>query len=332
MNLKIILATALTILHLSVKAQVSRKVLVEHFTNTNCGVCASRNPGFNTNYQSQSGLLRLSIHPSAPYAACLLSKQNVADNDARTNYYGIYGATPRFVIQGKVVASGTNINSSSLFTEFLSKTSPFQIRIDQQKFKSDSIRSIIVIKTVSTHTLDSIRLFVALAEDTVLYASPNGETHHYNVFRKALVGATGRTIKISQKTGDSVVINVSSKSNTVWNFNRIYTVAYVQDKSTKEGLQAERALASSVKGPAGVRSTNTLHATIYPNPAKNELNVRLETSEKATLSLISSDGKTIRSEEFNSMIAMNLEGVIPGLYFIRISSVSGNYFQKLIVE
>ena len=89
-------------------SQVPKKAVVEHFTNTNCSVCASRNPGFYTNLNMQTGVLNLAVHPSSPYPNCLLYQQNATANDARTNYYGIYGSTPRLVINGNVISSAAN--------------------------------------------------------------------------------------------------------------------------------------------------------------------------------------------------------------------------------
>ena len=114
-------------------SQVPKKVVVEHFTNTNCSICASRNPGFYTNLHNQTGILHLAVHPSSPYPNCLLYQQNGTANDARTNYYGIYGSTPRLVINGNVISGGTNYSSSSIFTPYLGLTSPASIRIIQEK-------------------------------------------------------------------------------------------------------------------------------------------------------------------------------------------------------
>ncbi|HTN16524.1 MAG TPA: hypothetical protein VL092_02510, partial [Chitinophagaceae bacterium] len=76
-------------------AQVPLNSVVTHFTNTKCSVCASRNPGFHKNTAAHAEVTLLSVHPSSPYAACVLSKQNTVDNDALTKKWGVYGATPR---------------------------------------------------------------------------------------------------------------------------------------------------------------------------------------------------------------------------------------------
>ena len=115
----------------SLQAQVAKKIIVEHFTNTNCGICGSRNPGFYKNLNNFPEILHLSVHPSSPYASCKLSQQANPDNDARTNYYGIFGGTPRLVVQGTVVSANADYNSPNLFAPYLNTTSPMSIKIEQ---------------------------------------------------------------------------------------------------------------------------------------------------------------------------------------------------------
>lgn len=226
-------------------AQVPKKVIVEHFTNTKCSICASRNPGFYTNLRKQSGVIHLAIHPSSPYSACVLSQHNVAENDARTNYYGVYGSTPRLVIQGTVISANANYDVASLFSPYLGQTSPASIRIVQTKFGTDSIRSRIVIKTEAAHSLGSLSLFIALAEDTLKYTGSNGEPVHYDVFRKSLTGATGINISLPATIGDSVVYTKSSTVHSAWNFARIYTLAILQEKTSKSVVQVQSVPAKS---------------------------------------------------------------------------------------
>ncbi len=112
----------LFMLVLAIKAssvQVPKKVVVEHFTNTKCRICASRNPGFYKNLNSQTGVIYLTIHTSSPSAAFVLSQHNAVENDGRTNYYDIYGSTLRLVIQGVVISSGANYSSTSIFNRFI---------------------------------------------------------------------------------------------------------------------------------------------------------------------------------------------------------------------
>ena len=220
-------------------AQVPRKIIVEHFTNSKCSICASRNPGFFTNLNNQTNTLHLSIYPSAPYSSCHLYQQNPVDGNARTNYYGVYGSTPRLVVNGNVIPNIQDYSAASMFAPYQGLTSPVSIHIEQQKFGSDSIHATVVIKAEADNTLGSMLLFAALAEDTVFYAGTNGESRHYNVFRKALSAVTGSAINVPTAAGDSVTATFSSAANSSWNFNRIYTLALLQEASSKNVIQAE---------------------------------------------------------------------------------------------
>lgn len=252
-KLNIILGISLLLLSQISLSQVAKKTVVEHFTNTQCSVCASKNPGFYANLNSQANTLHLAIHPSSPYIGCLLYQQNPTANDARTNYYGIYGATPRLVINGNVISPSANYSSSAIFAPYQSLTSPASIRIVQEKFANDSIKSTIVIKTVATNTLGNLSLFVALAEDTVFYTGSNGEPMHFDVFRKSLTNTTGNAITLAPTVGDSVVFTFSSPSNLIWNFSRIYTLAILQETASKNLVQAE-----AVPAYAGIITKGTV--------------------------------------------------------------------------
>ncbi len=177
-------------------AQVPLQSVVEHFTNTKCGICTNRNPGFYSNLNSTSGVLHLSIHPSAPYATCALSQQNTVDNNAHTNYYGVYGSTPRLVINGDVISTSANYSASSLFTPYLGLTSSFSLKSSQTLVGTDSVRSTIVIKKAAASTTTTASLFIDLAEDTVFFNGGNGEVTHYNVLRKSPSTASGITVTL----------------------------------------------------------------------------------------------------------------------------------------
>lgn len=244
-------------------AQIPKKVVVEHFTNTKCSICAGRNPGFYSNLNNQQNVLHLAIHPSSPYPACVLSQHNVTENDARTNYYGVYGSTPRLVIQGVAIATSANYSSASIFTPYLNQLSPASIKITQAKYGNDSIRSRVVIKTEGTHTLGALKLFVALAEDTVFYTGSNGESMHFDVFRKSLSGASGIAVTLPATIGDSVVFSMASTANTAWNFSRIFTMAILQDATTREVVQSEMAAAGSDQSvPTGIGITSAATSPI----------------------------------------------------------------------
>jgi len=318
----------------TISAQVARKVIVEHFTNTKCPICKSRNPGFYANLNKQSGVLHLAIHPSSPYASCVLSQQNNPDNDDRTKYYGVYGSTPRLVIEGKVISSNADFNTPELFTPFLNGTSPIELKIEQLKYKSDSIYVKITVTAAVANSLGSLKLFAALAEDTVFYASPNGETQHYDVYRKSLFGATGTTINVPANAGESVVYEASANANVLWKFPRIYTLAILQDVTTKDVIQAEATSPTDgISFPtATIDNNNELNFSVYPNPASSVIHVTLDKEQSATASLISIEGTLLQKQQFSKSADFNVQGLPKGYYIIELNTDKGKYSKKVKVE
>lgn len=314
---------------LALMAQVPKKSVVEHFTNSNCSVCASRNPGFYANLNRQANVLHLAVHPSSPYSSCRLYQQNGAANDARTNYYGIYGGTPRLVINGSVIPSGNDYAANSLFTPFINQTSPVSIRIEQRKFGVDSVQSKIIIKTVSANNLNSASLFVSLAENTVNYSGNNGESIHYDVFRKSLTAATGQSITIPRAIGDSVVVVLSSPSNAVWNFNKIYTLAILQETASKSLIQAE---ASSVYTLENAQAIKFDKPQIFPNPVESILNLQFKGSEPTTCALFDLSGVEVLKKELNNQqeVSLNLSSLASGIYTLKVTNKDGSTcFEKI---
>lgn len=304
-------------------AQVPKKIVVEHFTNTRCSICASRNPGFYTNLNNQSNTIHLAIHPSAPYPTCVLNQHNVAENDARTNYYGIYSFTPRLVINGSVISTSADHGDNAIFTPFTGQNSPVSIKIYQSKYAGDSIRSRVVIKTETAHTLNNQKLFVALAEDTLFYVSPNGESRHYDVFRKSLTGATGVALTIPALAGDSVSYSMSSPSNSAWNFSRIYTIAILQNDNTKEVTQSELVNAKS-NTVMSIKSANTNDELVVFAPAGGGKTIfirQTDRDQELTFELYDLTGRKILSETLrpeNEFI--QVPGLANGAYIYSVRS------------
>ena len=219
-------------------AQVQKNVVVEHFTNTRCGICSSRNPALITNLDNNPNVIHLSIHPSSPYSSCVFNQHNSSENDARTNYYGIYGGTPRIVVQGEVQSAGVNFGSATLFSSQAGQTSPFTLRTELEFPGNGQVEVKVVVKTEATHSYSSLKLFSAIAEDTIFYNAPNGENQHYNVFRESVFEVDGKTITPATMVGDSVVFTESVMLSSDWDWARVLGISILQDAGNKEVVQA----------------------------------------------------------------------------------------------
>ena len=290
--------------------QIPLNPVVEHFTNTRCSICKNRNPGFYNNLSGQKDITHLSIHPSSPYSACILSKQNTNTNDARTNYYGIYGGTPRLVINGSVISTSANYNDVALFNPFKNLLSSFEVKINLKQSNTDSLNYEIQIKKVAESNLITASLFSGLAEDTVFVDGGNGESEHYNVLRHGMQESIGLPAAI----GNTITITKSVYIKNIWNSKRLFALAMIQESSNKNMIQSGKSatlsqISSSIQEINGI---NKIH--VYPNPTSDFIYTKdTETYKYVLLNLL---GESIQSGEFSSNNAISIAEHPNGLYFI----------------
>ncbi len=78
---------------------------------------------------------------------------------------------------------------------------------------------------------------------------------------------------------------------------------------------------------------NNIEAKVYPNPAKNLVSIKTNSSNEITIELINQLGEVLTSKRSsNQFNTIELSKVPGGVYFIKITTDNGNSIQKLIVE
>ena len=311
-------AFALLLASVFVSAQTARKSVVEHFTNSNCSVCANNNPTFFSILRNYPNVFHISFYPSSPYSACYFSKQNPKDNDARTKFYNLYGSTPRFTLNGESV-NLSGINSRFLALE--SAVSNFSISTKQSLGTNDSILVRVVITKLANDTLTQALLFSAAKEDTVFYNSPNGETVHHNVFRKNHTNINGDLIGLPTLVNDSVVLQFAYKPLNNWDTKRLQTLSYFQNQSNKAVINASESN-SLMAGTTSIAQIEKIAVQVYPNPASAYVHIQSEQNFKR-YTVFSSSGKMLVSDnlENNSFSVKDLPN---GLYFLVLEN-EGSY-------
>lgn len=312
---------AITLLSLvTTQAQYNRQVVVELFTNTRCSICASRNPGF---YQTLSGypqVIHMAFHPSSPYQSCLFSQQNKTENDARTNYYNLYGSTSQFVLNGKHLPSANPaINNTTLDTA-LNQTSPIQVEAIEEYVTADSIKVTVTVRVGGATPVANALLFAGVAEEPVLYSAPNGENTHHDVFRKALTAVTGNSFQLPQ-AGDSVVFEFGYQVQSGWDIHNLHTTAWVQRADTREILNADES--ERLSSPLGVGEVEEEEFTVYPNPFENELTVNgLQITGNTVVEVRDITGRLIEERKLTTEdLQLNTTGWAKGVYFLRVGDV-----------
>jgi hypothetical protein len=213
-----------------IMGQAPKYVLLEHFTNTNCGICGSVNPAFfqNIDINSNAKVHHLSIHSSIPYVSCVFYQANKAEQDARATFYGIPG-TPRVSVNGTNGTSASNISSTTIDNNFCSNCSPLEVKVSETSGTNRSVS--IQLKSVGAPPSGSHRVYVALVEKKVNYDAPNSEKLHYNVFRRFLTAQSGDAVTLPTQ-GNSENLNFNYTVDATWEAAETYAVVWVQTDGT----------------------------------------------------------------------------------------------------
>jgi hypothetical protein len=305
---------------------VPKRVIAEHFTNTYCSICAANNPNLYQNLWNFPQVIHISYYPSAPYPACPINQQNTSENDARTQYYGIYGSTPKLEIQGVLVPFTSGFSNPAIYQSQLNQLTSFDMHITLQLSGTDSLLTTTTIKKTDTSSLTSLLLYGGVAEDTLTFNANNGETVHYDVFHKSIWGTTSLSITAPTNIGDSIVYLKKIAKNSTWNLQRFYAYAILQQTNKSVVQAATSAHISSTTGIGTIPSTDYL---VYPNPTSDKIHLQLA-EIPAHISIISATGITVYETDKNEWnTTLSLVDVPTGLYFLQIRSNSLNINTKI---
>ncbi len=307
------------LMSVSVFSQTEKTVVVEHFTNTKCSICASRNPAFYELLNNYPNVLHIAYHPSSPYPGCIFSQYNPEENDARTNFYGIYGGTPRVVVQGEVIPPGSQLLTADQLESKLGMLSDYSIHIKHQHGSGDQIHVTVTVKRLNGSGAESLMFTGALVEKEVDYTAPNGEEMHPDVFRKFVLE---EPVSLANP-GDSVVFATSYTSDPVWIQDEISVLGMLQKTSDKSVLQAGQsgpAEAMAAINQATVREDRRLFS---PNPVKDYITIRPEFREEITqVELYDLFGKKVKDIQVDGKT--NLADLNRGYYFLVAHQKSGS--------
>lgn len=325
---KINLAITLFLGTYTLNAQIIRTSIVEHFTNTSCSVCAANNDNVYNAVNNHSNALHVSFHPSSPYASDFFNQQNKQENDERTNFYGVYGSTPRIVLNGTPILFNS-LNSG--LSASASTPTNFKLKVLQNQVSFNNFEVQVVLTKIASDPLSSATLFVCAIEDTIYQTTNNGEDVHYNVFRKALTSTSGNSIQLPNNINDSLVLNFNYSSLTSWKQNRMHTIAILQ-QNNKELINSALSVNENT-APTNINNNLKENKAIlfYPNPTGSGFlyanqNIDLLTFYDQVGNII----KQIRNIQIDKPI--NINDLSSGIYIV--TSVCNNVTktEKIIIQ
>lgn len=229
MSSRIIILTVSLLWGVLAQAQEApRYLLVEHFTNTRCSLCPNRNATMYQRIGDYPGWVHvISYHPPVPYQDDFFYNQNPTENDTRRMHYSVFG-TPQAFLWGANSASGSDLLPSQKVLDNYQQTSPVLLNVSQQ-ISNNMLTATVELETFETPVVSgngNYRLYVAVIEDTINWSAPNGEDHHYDVFRKMLTDISGDVIALGP-VGASVGANFQVAIDNQWISSALQVVAFL---------------------------------------------------------------------------------------------------------
>ena len=246
------------------QAQQKRLVLIEEFTNTGCGPCATWSPVLDSCINYRLGdCIAIKYHSGYPDKTDPYYLFDQEAHQAKVDFYNVTGV-PTTYIDGQELGD-RSFNYLDNAISYCAQQ-PAQFVIDIQKQLTGQQLSVSVVgaqamlessELTSGPDLSQLRLFVALIEEHIVSPQPysNGETELYYTMRKLLTPATGQNLSVTPFN-----FNAELTVDFFDSLEELGVVAFVQNIETKE------VLATAYSGPNAEGENQLKLQNLYDTP------------------------------------------------------------------
>ncbi len=326
---------------------VARNALIEEFTSSTCGPCASLNVSFdpllnaNTpNTGSRVNVIKYQMNWPNP------GNDPSYNNDGltRRNFYGVSGI-PQAITNGRTEMSSHSqgeIDTAKLDNAFATMTATLT--------KSGNVftANLSVTPTLSVPTDSRLAVYQVLMQDQYNYpGASTSQKNYYHAMRKMMPNGGGKMLA-SLANGTAITSNDSYTFNApvgtpaqmsydLWNgFGKMEYVAFVQDTVTGDVLQSVSA--NIALGLVELGENQSIG--LYPNPANDfsVVAVKFNSSTKVSMAIYDVTGKVVYKKEEATIpagqqeIKINTSNLPTGTYSVVVKTPQGDLKEKLMVK
>ena len=317
------------------QAQSYKKyVFLEHITNSRCGICGSKNPGFfKTIANYPKDIVHIAYHPSFPYSSCELYKANPLENNGRVSYYNDVAGTPTVVMNGKTLPSASTLITDAQINTAKALTSPIEIKVTESGTTTRSFKVTINKSSSAILPAGNYVFYGYMAEKLLPLATPNGEKEHHDVFRKALTAIGGTDVTASLTTTNSFEVKLPDYVvPAAYNEKEMYLIAFIQNATTKEILNVGTKYTTTTSTETIVEAQEWF--TVYPNPATDALHLELK-KDLGVDELVILDGQgrvAVRRSNPTREECSNIDisPLTAGIYSLKLKSGNQVAIQKIV--
>lgn len=321
---------------------VTRTAVLEQFTSSTCGPCASLNTSFapmlsglgvnhaGTNYAA------VKYHMNWPQPGNDPSYN--PDGNTRRGYYGVSGIPDLYLNGGKMVGTSAAVMQAG-------QAKPAFMSLSAQANVNGNQVSVNTTVTPYADIPNLHKLHVAVTEDSYAYpASTTSQDEFHYVMRKMLPNAQGTNLSTlaagqSQSNSASYTFTVGGPAQgnyNLWtNMQNLTVVAFVQNQSTKEIMQG--AIASLTVGLDEL--DGDIRFGLYPNPVSDVLTMDFDMPATGTARFEVYDqmGKLVHTQSMSAApgaarSTMDLQQLGNGLYHVTLVAGDARSTRKVLVN
>ena len=242
----------------------NRLVLVEEFTNTGCGPCASWSPILDSAIHYRLGdCIAIKYHSHFPNRNDEFFNYQPDAHQARVDFYSV-SAVPTTLINGQELGERSFAMMNTAISYCQQQPALFEMNVSKQLNDHQLSVSVAGAKAAGGYSemteepdLSQLRLFVAVIEEHIVSATPypNGERELNYTMRKMLTPADGQVLNAS-------TFDYSAEWDIDFfdDLDELGVVAFVQNVDTKE------VVATAYSGPKAEGENQLALQNLYDTP------------------------------------------------------------------
>ena len=246
----------------SMQAQQKRLVLIEEFTNTGCGPCASWSPVLDSCINYRLGdCIAIKYHSGYPDRNDIYYNYDQEAHQAKVNFYNVTGVPTTFV-DGQELIERSYAFLNQAVTYCQSQPVSFDLAISKQLDGKHLTVQASATPLSDIADASQVRLFVCAIEEHIESVVPysNGERELYYTMRKMLTPADGTAVPAGLTAGESFTFTGSWTADFFDNLSELGVVAFLQNMATKE------VLATAYSGPDAEGENRLTLQNLYDTP------------------------------------------------------------------
>ncbi|NOQ23572.1 MAG: T9SS type A sorting domain-containing protein [Candidatus Aegiribacteria sp.] len=314
-----------------------RVVLLEDFTNSGCGPCASFEPTLNAFISAHSSdLAVVRPHVSWPSSSDPIYQANIAEQNYRRSIYGV-NSVPWIQFDGAIKATSSASGLTSAFNTRIAVPCHLDIQVENYvTYESGTIQITLIAENDLGDT--DLKVHAIIVESGIPGVGAFAGSTFEEAFRDELFSSTGQDVSFGPSYPDTVVINVNYDTGS-WVFANLHLAVFVQNHASS-GTEVHNAWYNSLGAVTSIEgdepeelNTDELVIQVSPNPSSGSISVTTAELDEGTgvLTIYDTSGRCIANMTVHENAVSYFEIDETGVYFARVTSGEQMTTSRIVV-